>query len=183
MSKTSITIFIMSCFLLVSTFALLCIFPWQIAVVIELLFVIVLLLYVYAKPNAFLKAKEDEYQMEQKVLMDFEKMLKEVFVPDTLLVSTNTSYPYRILIDKSNYIIGREDDCDFVLPLSQEIGRHHVAIQYNSITREYAVCDLSSQNGTYLNGEKLPPNDPHVIQNGDIISITGISFQVRSAYE
>jgi pSer/pThr/pTyr-binding forkhead associated (FHA) protein len=40
-----------------------------------------------------------------------------------------------------------------------------LAWQGNQITVE----DLKSSNGTYLNGVRLPPNQPRPIENGDLI--------------
>ena len=33
------------------------------------------------------------------------------------------------------------------------------------------IMDRSSANGTYVNGERLIPNDPHVLRDGDEIRL------------
>jgi hypothetical protein len=66
----------------------------------------------------------------------------------------------------NNIMIGREDDCDIVIP-SRQVSRHHASftLDKQGITLE----DLNSKNGTYCNGKLI---DSQVfLQDGDIVQI------------
>lgn len=66
------------------------------------------------------------------------------------------------------YIIGREDECDIVLP-SQLVSRHHA-----KITAEddgFVIEDLGSKAGTVINGKQI--GRKQLLFNGDEINIGG----------
>jgi len=44
------------------------------------------------------------------------------------------------------------------------VSRRHAAVE--KINHEYYVIDLGSTTGTYLNGRKVPPNTPFLLENG-----------------
>ncbi|MCU0466289.1 MAG: FHA domain-containing protein [Anaerolineae bacterium] len=60
----------------------------------------------------------------------------------------NKSYP----IEKDEVVVGREDHCDIVLR-ERQISREHIKILRED--GQYVVQDLSSRNGTWVNGKKL----------------------------
>lgn len=60
----------------------------------------------------------------------------------------NKSYP----IEKDEVVVGREDHCDIVLR-ERQISREHIKILREE--GQYIVQDLSSRNGTWVNGKKL----------------------------
>jgi hypothetical protein len=63
-------------------------------------------------------------------------------------------------------LIGREYDCDIVIP-SRQVSRYHARI---SISDQGALLeDLSSKNGTHRNGQMV--DEPVYIQDGDVIQI------------
>jgi hypothetical protein len=63
-------------------------------------------------------------------------------------------------------IIGRETDCDIIIP-SRQVSRFHARLSYaeDGIILE----DLASKNGTHVNGKLLV--DPVKLEDGDIIQI------------
>lgn len=66
------------------------------------------------------------------------------------------------------YIIGREEECDIVLP-SQLVSRHHA-----KITAEddgFAIEDLGSKAGTIINGKQI--SRKQLLFNGDEINLGG----------
>lgn len=65
-------------------------------------------------------------------------------------------------------IIGRDLDCDIVLP-DRLVSRHHALITWNPRTRVYVVEDLHSKNGTFVNGVEL--DGPRVLEDGDELQI------------
>jgi pSer/pThr/pTyr-binding forkhead associated (FHA) protein len=63
--------------------------------------------------------------------------------------------------------LGREVGCDLVINIDRTISRQHALIQY--IDGKYHIQDLSSKNGTRLNGKKLETMSP--LRSGDEIMI------------
>lgn len=75
-------------------------------------------------------------------------------------------------------ILGRRDPTDREIPdldlgpyAAHQMGvsRHHAVIEFNE--RQLRILDLESRNGTYVNGTKLEPRQPHPLRNGDEIRI------------
>ncbi|MCU0475415.1 MAG: FHA domain-containing protein [Anaerolineae bacterium] len=60
----------------------------------------------------------------------------------------NKSYP----MEKDVVVVGREDHCDIVLR-ERQISREHIRVTQED--GHYFVHDLSSRNGTWVNGKKL----------------------------
>ena len=67
---------------------------------------------------------------------------------------------------KSEWIIGRGDDCDIIYSLPK-VSRHHCRIEY--IDSHFYLSDLNSTNGTFLNGKRLERKER--IFAGDIIGL------------
>ncbi len=72
-------------------------------------------------------------------------------------------------LDQELVAIGRHPDNDIVLD-SSELSRHHCALHLGE--DGYAVEDLGSRNGTYVNEEKLPPQVRHKLTAGDLIRLS-----------
>jgi len=75
-------------------------------------------------------------------------------------------------IDHDNMIIGREEDCDIVLP-SRQVSRNHARIRRSG--GRHILEDLGSKNGTFVNGREL--TEPYTLQDGDEIQIA-LSFKL-----
>lgn len=64
-------------------------------------------------------------------------------------------------------VIGREPDCDIVIP-DRQVSRRHARIH---ITKEGIYLeDLGSKNGTFRNGARL--EDPAILSDGDLVQIS-----------
>lgn len=73
--------------------------------------------------------------------------------------------------------IGRDPECEIMIP-DRQISRIHAQITYSK--DGVAIEDLSSKNGTYVNGELI--ESPVILQEGDIIQIALIqSFYFLSS--
>jgi len=61
-------------------------------------------------------------------------------------------------------------------------GTHAQIIAEDDVFR---LTDLGSTNGTFLNGQRLNPNEPVVLQAGDEITLGGLTyrFEPRAAAE
>ena len=74
----------------------------------------------------------------------------------------------RVLVEGSQFVIGRHSECDLCIP-SGQLSRQHVKIE--SFGEVYVVSDCGSSNGTTLNGTEL--RDPVAIKGGDVLNLGG----------
>jgi hypothetical protein len=67
---------------------------------------------------------------------------------------------------KETRTVGRDEDCDIVIP-SRQVSRLHARF----ITKPGRILleDLGSKNGTFCNGKKI--DEPVVLQDGDVIQV------------
>lgn len=72
----------------------------------------------------------------------------------------------RLFIDQAEFVIGRDETCDLVIP-DRQVSRRHARIRLEG--DRYLVEDLSSKNGTFVNGQEL--RGPHALQDGDEIQV------------
>ena len=73
-----------------------------------------------------------------------------------------------IPIDASSVIAGNSDAVDIKLE-NRFISRRHFQVRFESDV--FYISDLGSTNGTYLNGNKLNPNEDHILRDGDMIGL------------
>jgi pSer/pThr/pTyr-binding forkhead associated (FHA) protein len=69
-------------------------------------------------------------------------------------------------LNKTEFVIGRGEDCDIVLP-DRQVSRHHFRVVRDE--DGYNVEDLGSKNGTYING--APVRGSMQLQDGDEIQV------------
>ncbi|HTP11363.1 MAG TPA: FHA domain-containing protein [Anaerolineae bacterium] len=69
-------------------------------------------------------------------------------------------------LNKTEFVIGRGEDCDIVLP-DRQVSRHHFRVVRDD--DGYNVEDLGSKNGTYING--APVRGSMQLQDGDEIQV------------
>ena len=107
-----------------------------------------------------------------------EYMRKSNVVNNLRIIAMNTPMRVEMVVTKNEYIIGKKSEiCDGVLGFSKMISRVHCKIC--RIGGQYTIMDLQSANGTYVNKQRLQPNQPFPIKNGDIIRLANIDFQVN----
>ncbi len=68
--------------------------------------------------------------------------------------------------ETDEFVIGRGHDCQIVLP-ERQVSRHHVKILMDN--GRYVLHDLTSKNGTHINGEAV--DKTAILQDGDEIQI------------
>ena len=71
---------------------------------------------------------------------------------------------------KKELMIGREPDCDIIIP-DRQVSRHHARFTLDS--KGALVEDLGSKNGTYCNGAQIV--EPSSLSDGDLISIAMVA--------
>lgn len=82
-----------------------------------------------------------------------------------LLAQTGPFEGQRWII-RDDLMVGRDDDCDIVIP-NRQVSRHHARFYANG--EGIWVQDLDSKNGTHYNGNPL--RQPALLQDGDVIQI------------
>ncbi len=89
------------------------------------------------------------------------------------------------LENKEKIMVGRSDpntqnDPDIDLAphgaLDHGVSRVHACLQRSEDS--LAVIDLGSVNGTYLNGQRLTPNQPHEVNDGDEIRFGKLTTRI-----
>jgi pSer/pThr/pTyr-binding forkhead associated (FHA) protein len=97
-----------------------------------------------------------------------------------------------VVEEKPEIMIGRRDEDSGNLPdidltpygaLDEGVSRVHARLQQSEDA--LTLIDLNSVNGTYLNGERLIPNQPRILHDGDEIRfgklITRVYFRAASS--
>jgi len=70
-------------------------------------------------------------------------------------------------------VIGRRHDCDLRIPLSS-VSRRHCQLSYNDGVLK--IRDLSSRNGTFINGKRI---DEATVKAGDYLKIGPLIFLLQ----
>lgn len=92
--------------------------------------------------------------------------------------------PLRIM-PQDELIMGRSDGKTSVLPdidfapfraAEQGVSRQHAAIRRGEDT--LTLVDLNSTNGTHLNGQRLSPDQPRVLRDGDEVRLGRLVFHI-----
>ncbi len=80
-----------------------------------------------------------------------------------------------ILVAKDKFLIGRSEKCQ-LRPKSESVSRMHCVIVVRD--KQVLVQDLKSRNGTFLNDSRLPSDRAKRLQNGDILKVGKLTFEV-----
>ena len=82
-----------------------------------------------------------------------------------------------LIDDKDEYLVGRKASAvDGLITGSNLVGRVHCKISRNGYG--FIVTDLQSTNGTYVNGEKIRPNESAPLSDGDRLRLANIEFKI-----
>jgi pSer/pThr/pTyr-binding forkhead associated (FHA) protein len=77
----------------------------------------------------------------------------------------------------SALIIGRDPDCDIIIP-DRQVSRHHARLTLSSMGIE--LEDLTSKNGTYVKGKQI--EQPIMLEDGDTLQVALVQkFNVLSS--
>jgi pSer/pThr/pTyr-binding forkhead associated (FHA) protein len=80
--------------------------------------------------------------------------------------------------DKGSVSIGRADDNTIILT-EPRVSRKHSQIEWQDKEQAFALSDVGSSNGTYLNGKKVAPGEKHTLKDWDKIRIASSVFTAR----
>ncbi len=91
-----------------------------------------------------------------------------------LLRASNQEYA----LEGADIIAGRKAPLEINHPV---LSRHHCRLVWNEDLREYALFDLGSRNGTWVNEVKVTPeNSPVQLRGGDLIRLVDMNFRYLS---
>ena len=80
------------------------------------------------------------------------------------------------IIEKDNYCLGKQQSNDGVIECNT-VSRKHCVISY--LNNCYTIKDLSSTNGTYVNGDRVYPDKPLRLCDKDVVRIADVDFKVE----
>lgn len=110
--------------------------------------------------------------------------VKDAYVPNPVnkstlrIIAMNAPNRVEITVTKDSFIIGKKAElCDGVVDFNKMISRTHCRIDRKG--KQFTITDLQSANGTFVNKNRLQPNQPCAIKNGDIVRLANSDFQVR----
>ena len=82
-----------------------------------------------------------------------------------------------IVMSKPEFLIGKNAaQVDYVITANNTISRIHCKLLRTD--DGYAVMDMKSSNGTFLNGKRLAPEIPAKLHNGDSLRLSNVDFSV-----
>lgn len=113
------------------------------------------------------KEKKPKKKQKQNTNRNPEHTAKNIPV-----IKASLEYPSEkrvILISKQEFLIGRTNEMDFILPENKGISRKHACIRFEN--QEFHLSDLDSTNHTFLNGNQLTPGKQYQLKSGDEILI------------
>ncbi len=84
----------------------------------------------------------------------------------TLIFTDEQGQQQQVIVNTNPFTIGRQDGNELVIRDSSLSRRHTLITSFNDVAQ---ISDCGSQNGTYLNGQRL--NSAAVLKHGDLITI------------
>lgn len=93
-----------------------------------------------------------------------------------ILTAINAPTPLRLVVDRTEFRIGKNPDVEGVVTFNKFVGRTHCMILKSGAN--YSVVDLNSKNGTFVNQNKLTPQQPYGLKTGDVLRLANSDFQV-----
>lgn len=84
-----------------------------------------------------------------------------------------------ISVSQEKFLIGRNDQCQ-LRPKSESVSRKHcILVQRDG---KLLIQDLKSRNGTFVNGNRLPPDRAKALKPGDALTVGKLEFEVLIEY-
>lgn len=97
--------------------------------------------------------------------------------PSKLLL-VETAGRVQFSVDRDRFILGKNPaDVDGIIAFSNAVSRRHCAI--TKTAEGYAVTDLGSLNGTFLNKNRLQHDQAYPLKNEDVLRIANVNFRVQ----
>lgn len=106
------------------------------------------------------------------------RVSKNTAVKALRIIALDSPTRVEIEVTKDSFVLGKNASAvDGVISFNKMISRVHCRIDRRG--DRFTITDLQSANGTYVNRVRLQPNQPQVINNGDVIRLANSDFQVK----
>jgi len=117
----------------------------------------------------------------QRIIMKFLVPGDQLWIGDSISLTYGASYKYESefkskkldISGQKELIIGRAIENDIVLD-HPTVSKVHARIEFNTDDNKYWIQDLRTNNGTFVNGDRIVK--PRVLRRGDVINIGSIRF-------
>jgi anti-anti-sigma regulatory factor len=93
-----------------------------------------------------------------------------------LIVASGKRKGFPILLQQSLFMLGSDDVCQLRSPLPG-IAPRHCAVRVDD--RKVFVRDLGSEEGTLINGSRMPTSEEWALHKGDRIAVGPLEFMVQ----
>lgn len=138
----------------------------------------------------FLRVDNSRHETTRLDESELDALGPDFFGPNSTLVLLVASDGFSYTIQPQRYkhetVIGRSEgstmkpDIDLSDHFAGEMGvsRLHVALQFNAKNNLLSVSDMKSANGTFINGQKLFPQEVRVLRDGDELRLGRLVLRV-----
>lgn len=97
---------------------------------------------------------------------------------ELVLSALKSPMPVRFVVNTPEFLLGKNPAMvDGAISFNNAISKVHCKIVHDN--GNYYVQDMGSANGTYVNKNKIPPNQLFPIKNGDVIRLANSDFMVQ----
>lgn len=125
---------------------------------------------------------DQNYHNKETILQtNFDANLESFDFGETIILVDEEDSPYLcniqtneiITISTSRFFIGRDKNCNYVLN-HDKISRQHLIIFKEN--NNWYIIDFGTKNGTYLNNQKILPNQKNPLHENDTIQIADLFY-------
>lgn len=111
------------------------------------------------------------------ILRKFEHISAPSSAVQSMYLVTMSAPRIELKITKDEFVIGKKvSEVDGAVTFNRMISRIHCKVTRRG--SEYTVMDLKSANGTFINRNRLIPEQDYPVRNGDVVGIANTDFQV-----
>lgn len=86
--------------------------------------------------------------------------------------------PHDIVIGRADHTVAPDIDLSTVAGDKFSVSRMHLSIRHNKVTNTIAATDMGSTNGTYINGQRLYPQELRTLRHGDELRLGNLVFNI-----
>ncbi len=83
-----------------------------------------------------------------------------------------------IVIGRADHTVAPDIDLSAAVGDKLSISRMHLSIRHNKITNTIAATDMGSANGSYINGQRLYPQEIRTLRHGDELRLGNLVFNI-----
>ena len=132
------------------------------------------------RPNLFMRNSKSAENEEKNISSENVPFNPQIRTYVTLVTTSNADV-CRVAVNKRVFTIGRDAGNDYVIP-EVKISRQHLQIIYDESNGMCFARDMHSSNSTFINGERMNPDENYLLTDGDRLQIGNRAFIVEYAH-